>query len=221
MVRTHWKDKPMKQAVPLDTARLTACRVLDLLEPHCERIEVAGSIRRQKQTVSDIEIVCVPKLTIQRADLWGNPIDATNLLDLACAEMRTDGILADRLDKNGRPAWGTKYKRGTFDGVALDIFSCLPPNQWGHMLMVRTGPADFSKLMMTQRYKKGVLPDDLYCKDHAIWRRASVYDNDGDAWSCDRLIPTPDERDVFEVMGLDFIAPVRRSAGVLLARVHD
>jgi len=31
------------------------------LEPYCDRIEVAGSIRRQNPEVGDIEIVCIPK----------------------------------------------------------------------------------------------------------------------------------------------------------------
>ncbi len=31
------------------------------LAPHCERIEIAGSIRRKKPDVGDIEIVAIPK----------------------------------------------------------------------------------------------------------------------------------------------------------------
>lgn len=31
------------------------------LRPHCTRIHIAGSIRRQKEWVKDIEIVCIPK----------------------------------------------------------------------------------------------------------------------------------------------------------------
>lgn len=38
-----------------------AIRVKELLTPHCERIEIAGSIRRKKPEVKDIEIVAIPK----------------------------------------------------------------------------------------------------------------------------------------------------------------
>ena len=35
--------------------------VLKELKPYCERIEIAGSIRRQKPDPNDIEIVAIPK----------------------------------------------------------------------------------------------------------------------------------------------------------------
>jgi DNA polymerase/3'-5' exonuclease PolX len=50
-----------KQRIPLARARIIAGEIVDLLTPVCERIEVAGSVRREKATVGDnIEIVCVP-----------------------------------------------------------------------------------------------------------------------------------------------------------------
>lgn len=38
-----------------------ATRIKAELQPHCERIEIAGSIRRNKPEVKDIEIVAIPK----------------------------------------------------------------------------------------------------------------------------------------------------------------
>ena len=32
-----------------------------LLDPHCIRCEIAGSIRRKKEMCKDVEIVCIPK----------------------------------------------------------------------------------------------------------------------------------------------------------------
>jgi DNA polymerase/3'-5' exonuclease PolX len=45
----------------LSRAREIAKRVLVLLRPFCERAEIAGSIRRGKPEVGDIEIVVIPK----------------------------------------------------------------------------------------------------------------------------------------------------------------
>ena len=45
----------------LTTANRIAGQVVDLLRPHCHRIEIAGSIRRRKPEPSDIEIVVLPK----------------------------------------------------------------------------------------------------------------------------------------------------------------
>lgn len=42
-------------------AHSIAVRVLELLRPHCIRCEIAGSIRREKSEVRDIEIVAIPK----------------------------------------------------------------------------------------------------------------------------------------------------------------
>lgn len=41
----------------LEQALEIAEKVKALLAPHCERIEIAGSIRRKKPDVKDIEIV--------------------------------------------------------------------------------------------------------------------------------------------------------------------
>ena len=50
---TRW---PLRQAAALARSLVT------FLEPYCDRIEVAGSVRRQKADVGDIELVLVPKL---------------------------------------------------------------------------------------------------------------------------------------------------------------
>lgn len=47
--------------IPLDIASKIARRLTQLMAPHCYRVEVAGSVRRQKPEVSDIEIVAHPK----------------------------------------------------------------------------------------------------------------------------------------------------------------
>ena len=45
----------------LTKAREIADRIVVLLKPYCARVEIAGSIRRRKADVHDIEIVCLPK----------------------------------------------------------------------------------------------------------------------------------------------------------------
>src|SRR5690348_10860398 len=45
----------------LEEALKIAERVKAQLEPYCHRIEIAGSIRRKKPEVKDIEIVAFPK----------------------------------------------------------------------------------------------------------------------------------------------------------------
>ncbi len=44
-----------------DRALAIAAKIRTELEPFCDRIEIAGSIRRKKPNVKDVEIVAIPK----------------------------------------------------------------------------------------------------------------------------------------------------------------
>src|SRR3990167_5807145 len=117
--------------------RAVAESILDAWAPACARIEIGGSIRRGKPKPHDIEIVAIPKLEtlVAERDMFADS-DVTmaerNLLDELLAEWKAVGRLRDRPDKNGRPAWGSRFKRATLaDGTAVDIFSVIPGlTQW-------------------------------------------------------------------------------------------
>jgi DNA polymerase/3'-5' exonuclease PolX len=47
----------------LEQAKNIAIAICYQLQPYCELINIAGSIRRQKPDVKDIEIICLPKTT--------------------------------------------------------------------------------------------------------------------------------------------------------------
>lgn len=47
--------------IPLDKADKLAAKILAALAPYCDQIEIAGSIRRRRPLVGDIDIVCLPK----------------------------------------------------------------------------------------------------------------------------------------------------------------
>jgi hypothetical protein len=144
-----------KVRIPLAEGRDLAGELVALLESTCERIEIAGSIRRERELVGDIELLAIPRITAE-ADMFGNvvPDRWTNDLDDLCAKLRGDGVLADRPDKNGRPAWGSRYKRARYKGVALDLFSVIAPATWGVLFMIRTGPADFSHVLVTSQVER-------------------------------------------------------------------
>ena len=56
--------------IPRARALMLAQGLIETLRPHCERIEIAGSLRRGKPDVGDIELVCIPKADEMR-DLFG------------------------------------------------------------------------------------------------------------------------------------------------------
>ena len=59
-----------KRKMGLKGAEALANRMIQVLKPVCQRIEVAGSIRRRKETIGDVEIVCIPNEFV--SDLFGN-----------------------------------------------------------------------------------------------------------------------------------------------------
>jgi len=50
----------MPSEIILERAQKTAEAIMDTLRPYCKKIEVAGSIRRQRPWVHDIDIVLIP-----------------------------------------------------------------------------------------------------------------------------------------------------------------
>jgi DNA polymerase/3'-5' exonuclease PolX len=54
--------KPDTPRIPLARAVSIAETTRAALAPHCERIAIAGSVRRRRSFVGDIELVCIPRL---------------------------------------------------------------------------------------------------------------------------------------------------------------
>lgn len=183
--------------MPLAEAQALAEEVIAYLYSACERIRVAGSIRRGKADIGDLELVCVPMFQ-ESLDLFGDALpERRNMLDERCNDLLAEGVLSHRPDKNGRPAWGSKLKRATYRGVGLDLFAVTEPAQLGVVYLIRTGPADFSHRLVTPKEHGGWMPSGLYCRDGGIWRNGAI-------------VPTPTEHDVFALLGREYIEPEER-----------
>lgn len=157
--------------------------ILEILRPHCVRIEFAGSIRRRVPMVGDIEICAIP---LPVPDLFGQPGE-DHQLD------RFDWVQIGAFVKGGH-----KYKQiALYSGIKLDLFVVTPPAQWGVQFLIRTGPAEFSHRLVTQKNKGGMLPSLFHVQDGAIRKG-------------DQIIPTPEERDVFGLIGIPYIHPEDR-----------
>jgi len=101
-----------------------------------------------------------------------------------------------RLLKNG-----PRYKQIALpEGINLDLFLVLPPAQFGVIMAIRTGPAEFSKWLVTARKDGGALPSNCQVRDGAVWR-------DGAS------VPMPEETDLFNFLGLAWSEPGQRQAG--------
>jgi len=81
--------------VPLADARVIAESLMAALGPGCERIEIAGSIRRGRPDVGDIELVAIPRIEQIRDGFFDlaaldRPVGEVNVLVLGrlCAFFR-------------------------------------------------------------------------------------------------------------------------------------
>lgn len=177
-----------KMERPYLFAKSIADKVVGELRPYCERIEIAGSLRRQKLEVGDIEICAIPK---RETNLFGEP--GLSLLDLHLEQMRQK----KRLITLGK--WGPNYKRFSLTSdkeMDIDLF-ITSPAQWGLIFMIRTGSAEFSRRLVTQKGKGGLLPSHLKASGGWIW--------DGD-----KRLELPEEDSVFALLGIDYINPQDR-----------
>lgn len=125
-----------KKRWPVEVARKVAEELKEELQGKCSRVEIAGSIRRGKAMVGDIELVYEsPALT----DLFGE----------ALQELRADEVINHWLESNvieprrnvaGSISWGREIRLAVHvaSGIPLDLFAARPGGWWSY-LMCRTG----------------------------------------------------------------------------------
>lgn len=169
---------------PYADATKVAELVVKTLRSCCTRVEIAGSLRRKKPMVSDIEIVLIPNMY---TGIFGDPLPSAYSVELAISEHQWAIV------KNGN--W---YKQIKVAGFSVDLF-ITTPEKWGCIFAIRTGSAVFSHRLMTPKRYGGLCPSNLKFREGRLW--------DGDT-----ALDTPEEIDVFNALGLAYIEPELRLA---------
>ena len=196
------------QAISREEAMAAATSFMSLINPACERMEIAGSLRRGKAEVHDIEIVAKPKLmyvTVSVLDVLANGGGTyCDRLKDRMQSLLLEGIVnADRPRKDQKKnPFGPKYYRINFNYYSrklmlekeypIDLFVVLPPAQWGVIYLIRTGSADFSHWIVQQGYKYGI---------HFV---------DGHMEMQNMVLDTPEENDVFNYLKIPYREPKYR-----------
>jgi DNA polymerase/3'-5' exonuclease PolX len=200
-----------KVKMPAGIARPVAEQIRTALASACARIEIAGSLRRRKETVGDIEIVCLP---ITDTDLFGDTLATSGALDRALACLVASGRLAwDTVLKRN----GNRYKRFVvppLGGAGLDLFIAERDN-WGNILAIRTGSAEFSSAIMKKRSRGGYLPDELRQEAGYLWRLSGIVPKEVTRLAC------PTEEAFFETLGVPWLPPEKRDLATLTKATRD
>jgi len=170
--------------VKLEKARAIAEELKELLAPACERVTIAGSTRRRKPDVGDLELLCIPKFN-----------GVVELLDQKLKWLIGTHVLEYRPNSKGSIVYGPKNKllRHVDSGIGIDIFSTTA-ECWPVALVVRTGPKESNIAIAMAAQKQG-------------WR-LKAYGAGFD--TPEGLIRCESERDVFELVGLPYKKPWER-----------
>lgn len=183
----------------LEEATRLAGEALEELMPYCTRIEIAGGVRRRKPDPHDIELVCVPVTKPREKDLFDNPLGYEDaLFDTLSTSLPAYGekdysMTQGPPDTAGKRApCGPRYYRLMYKGQRLDVFAVLPPAQWGVIFTLRTGDAGFSHWLVQQGYPNGIRVFDGHLEKNM------------------EVLNTPEEKDVFRALGIEWKDPERR-----------
>lgn len=165
-----------------------------MLSPYCERIEIAGSIRRYKPEVGDIELLYIPKFEGRPDGLFDHK--EVSLVDECLDEMLKTGELRKRPSKTGVFTWGAQNKLGIHvaTGIPVDFFAT-DAVRWWVALVIRTGSKETNLRLTTGAQKRGG-------QIHAYGSGVTFKDG--------REITATSEKDVFDMCGVPYLPPEKR-----------
>lgn len=151
-----------------------------IVKDECERLEVAGSIRRRRPEVGDIDIVLVPK----------DPF----MFNLKLTELQKKSILRPVVKKDGKIADGNKIKSFVFKDVQVDVYIATMQT-WATLLLIRTGSKEHNIRLASLAKQKG-------WKLHASGE--GLFDEKGNRVAGDT------EESLFEALGVEYLRPGER-----------
>ena len=195
--------QPREPRWPLAKALGIAEELRLTLEPACVPgyCIIAGSVRRRKPDVGDIEILYVPRIEERP-----NPQDMfrkmqMNLADQVIAYLERAGELTKRRNVKGRTMFGpkNKYMEHRRSGIPVDLFATTEAG-WFSALVCRTGPSDLNVRIATEARKRG-------------WNwnpYGTGFSRGGPLAGQSETHAVQSEREVFEFVGLPYREPWER-----------
>lgn len=205
-VWTHWK-RDASGRIGAARAMSTASLLVEVLRPACEKIEIVGELRRNAARVDSIEIVAVPIPDLHLHA--GTPHRLRKQLDRGyrgrwLRQTDGEGNARKTLEIQSVAYWpGARRERlqPLHDWIRVELHLIASADRFGLAQIEHTGPAEFWGWLSRAQAEGGALPAGVAVDEGALWREA-----DGRR----QLLPTPTERDVFELIGLAYQPPADR-----------
>lgn len=181
----------MKNPIPYAKARRYAEQIAEALQPFCTKLEIAGSIRRERPFCGDVDIVALPsdepalraRVTEGKEVIQNGPqnihIRLTNGLEIQVFLARPE---------------------------SRDMFATTPTN-WGSLLLLRTGSKEHN-IFLTQTARFNCMQWKVY---EGLFRLPSPSDGRGAGGEGDgKLIASASEEEIFDALHLKFVPPQNR-----------
>ncbi|MEI8288634.1 MAG: hypothetical protein WCH99_04125 [Verrucomicrobiota bacterium] len=187
-------DKPK---FPHAQAMKVAVELVNTLRPYVKEITIAGSLRRGKHFVGDIEILYVPMLTKQKVGLFESDMQSVNVTDAYLINpMLRSGVIEKRPNRLGHFAWGVNNKlaRHVASNIPVDFFGTTMEN-WFVSLVIRTGSKETNLSLTMGAQKLGRTLNAYGC---------GVTESDG------TITPATSEEHVFQLCGVPYKEPQAR-----------
>jgi DNA polymerase (family X) len=169
---------------PAQIALAVARKVVSELRPACERIEIAGSLRRGNGAVHDIDIVLLPKDAPEEFSLGGQTV--------------LEGVIAQLVSRGSLTPLRGKEKIKVFvaskTGIPVDIYIARPET-WATLLLIRTGSKEHN-IKLAQR-----------ARELGMKLRAS---GDGIEHGEGKLLRVDSEEEIFRLLDLPYMRPEER-----------
>lgn len=187
-----------KQRWPIAEAQAVADELMTVLKPLCEpdRLMVAGSIRRQRHHVGDVEIVYVPRFEERAVDLLA--MEKMDVVAEQLDRMILEGALERRPNIRGHFTWGEKNKLAIHkaSGIPVDFFAVPDPACWHVSVVIRTGGKETNLQLTNGALTRGLSLNAYGCG--TTHRRSGL------------VTPATSEEHVFRLCGVPYAEPEHR-----------
>lgn len=193
----------------LSEAKQLAISVCEKLQPFTERLNIAGSIRREKPDVKDIEVVCLPRYFDSQPDMFGG--NTTRVISQNYVEV-VNGL--GRIIK-GKPA-GRYMQIELPQRINLDLFMPTPEDYF-RQYAIRTGSADYAHHTIAKAWlKKGWCGSDMGLRRIEDCREEINSVTNKRSWICvnqhgERPPVWTSEQEFFDWIGVPWCMPKLRS----------
>ena len=184
---------------------MLAARVRDELAAFCERIAIAGSVRRERPEVNDIDLVLIPK---------PGQLDVI----LVRCKQKLEPVYGRHLtSQNFKFKWSAGFELDLFiaHSEVVDLVSRTPGN-WGAVLLCRTGSMLHNQQLCSHAIRKGL----KFAPYKGVVRTTGQQvhsDIPPPETAVEEIIANESEAEIYAALGLEYHEPTNREVLTLPA----